>query len=150
VTRNLGLLGRPCAWDAWDIDPFYKQEHIADASFTVEPLEAGPVRSRLRLRAQLGASTITQIVSLAAGSRRLDFLTTVSWHEQHRMLRVAFPAQVATERAACEIQFGHLFRATHENTSWDMAKFEVPAHRFVDLSAADGCYVKGHTHISVS
>ena len=129
---------RPCAWDAWDIDRFYKQEHITDARFTVEPLEAGPVRSRLRLRAQLGASTIAQVVTLAAGSRRLDFRTTVSWHEQHRMLRVAFPAQVATERVACEIQFGHLFRATHENTSWDMAKFEVPAHRFVDVSAADG------------
>ena len=54
------------------------------------------------------------------------------------MLRVAFPAAVASERAACEIQYGHLFRATHQNTGWDMAKFEVPAHRFVDVSAADG------------
>lgn len=128
---------RPCNWDAWDIDKFYQQERIADVVFQVERLGAGPVRSRLRLSGKVGDSAVTQIVSLEAGSRRLDFRTTVDWRERHRMLRVAFPAQVATDRAACEIQYGHLYRATHTNTSWDMAKFEVPAHRWVDLSAPD-------------
>src|SRR6185312_14873429 len=28
-------------------------------------------------------------------------------------------------------------RPTHRNTSWDAAKFEVPAHRWADLSEAD-------------
>ncbi|MCK6491021.1 MAG: glycosyl hydrolase-related protein [Planctomycetes bacterium] len=128
---------RPNFWDAWDIDKFYKEERIADLAFAVERLGAGPVRSRLRLTATAGSSPVTQIVTLAAGSRRLDFATTVEWRERHRMLRVSFPAAVRTERAACEIQYGHLFRATHANTSWDMAKFEVPAHRWVDLSEAD-------------
>ena len=50
------------------------------------------------------------------------------------MLRVAFPAAVQTERAAAEIQYGHVFRPTHTNTSWDMAKFEVAAQRWVDVS----------------
>lgn len=128
---------RPNFWDAWDIDKFYKEERIADVAFAVEALGSGPVRSRLRLSGKIGSSTITQIVSLEPGSRRLDFRTEVDWRESHRMLRVSFPAAVHAERAACEIQYGHLFRATHQNTSWDMAKFEVPAHRWVDISAAD-------------
>ena len=35
---------------------------------------------------------------------------------------------------ACDIQFGHVMRPTHASTSWDAAKFEVCAHRYVDLS----------------
>lgn len=128
---------RPNFWDAWDIDKFYREERIADVAFAVEALGSGPVRSRLRLSGRIGDSSIVQTVTLEPGSRRLDFRTEVDWRESHRMLRVSFPAAVHAERAACEIQYGHLFRATHQNTSWDMAKFEVPAHRWVDISAAD-------------
>lgn len=128
---------RPLFWDAWDIDKFYKEERISDVAFTVEKLGAGAVRSRLRLSGKIGSSTIEQIVTLEAGSRRLDFRTSVDWREKNRMLRVAFPVGLHAERASCEIQYGFLQRATHTNTSWDMAKFEVPAHRWVDISEAD-------------
>ena len=33
-----------------------------------------------------------------------------------------------------ETQYGMLQRPTHRNTSWDLAKFEVCAHKFADLS----------------
>jgi alpha-mannosidase len=36
--------------------------------------------------------------------------------------------------ATCGIQFGCLERPTHRNTSWQQAKFEVPGHRWMDLS----------------
>jgi alpha-mannosidase len=128
---------KPNFWDAWDIDKFYREMRIEDVRFTVKALGSGPVRNRLSFSAKVGDSTITQVVSLEADSRRLDFVTTVDWKERNRMLRVSFPAAVHAERAACEIQYGHSFRATHRNTSWDMAKFEVPAHRWVDISEAD-------------
>jgi alpha-mannosidase len=41
---------------------------------------------------------------------------------------------VHAREAACDIQFGHVMRPTHTSTSWDAAKFEVCAHRYVDLS----------------
>ena len=125
---------RPNYWDAWDVDRFYRDAKIADAVCTVEDLGGGPVRRRLRLSTRIGDSDLTQTVVLTAGSRRLDFETHVAWREGHRMLRVAFPAAVQTERAAAEIQYGHVFRPTHTNTSWDMAKFEVAAQRWVDVS----------------
>ena len=125
---------RPVAWDAWDVDRFYRDEKIATAVCTVENLGGGPVRRRLRLRSHIGDSDLCQTVVLTAGSRRLDFETHITWRECHRMLRVAFPAAVQTERAAAEIQAGYVFRPTHTNTSWDMARFEVAAQRWVDVS----------------
>ncbi len=36
--------------------------------------------------------------------------------------------------ATCGVQFGAVRRPTHASTSWDAAKFEVCAHRYVDLA----------------
>ena len=48
---------------------------------------------------------------------------------------------VHTDHAAYETQFGHVVRPTHENTTWDAARFEVCAHRWVRV--ADGGYGVG-------
>jgi alpha-mannosidase len=50
------------------------------------------------------------------------------------MLRVQFPIDIQAVTANYEIQFGHVARPTHMNTSWDMAKFEVVAHKWADIS----------------
>ena len=36
--------------------------------------------------------------------------------------------------ASCGVQFGAVRRPTHPSTSWDAAKFEVCAHRYVDVA----------------
>ena len=45
---------------------------------------------------------------------------------------------VRAPSATYEVQFGYLQRPTHANTSWDAARFEVPAQRWADLSEP-GC-----------
>jgi alpha-mannosidase len=40
---------------------------------------------------------------------------------------------VRADRSAAETQFGHVFRPTHSNTSWEAAKFEICAHRFLHV-----------------
>lgn len=52
-------------------------------------------------------------------------LPQVHWHEAHKFLKVEFPARVRSPQATYEVQFGHLQRPTHHNTSWDWARFEV-------------------------
>jgi len=126
---------RPANWDAWDIDIYYENQWRENAKLEAAAwIATGPVRQGLQFDFSIGASKITQQVFLAQGSRRLDFETRVDWHELHQMLRVAFPVNVVAETASYEIQYGHVKRNTHRNTSWDMAKFEVVAHRFADLS----------------
>lgn len=50
------------------------------------------------------------------------------------MLRTAFDVDVRAMRASYDIAFGVCERSTHTNTSWDEVQFEVPAHKWVDLS----------------
>jgi alpha-mannosidase len=125
----------PNFYDAWDVDR-YAFEAVTDltALDTVSIVETGPLRASLRFTRTLGASTISQVVSLEAGARRVVFTTDVDWQESHRLLKVAFPVTVRSPRATYEIQFGQVERPTHENTTWDEARFEVCAQQWADLS----------------
>ncbi len=126
---------KPMAFDAWDIDIYY-QEKMREVCELIEAEveETGPLRGVLRLRWRYGQSTLTQRVCLYRGSPRIDFKTEVDWHERQTLLKVAFPVDVRATRATYDIQFGSLERPTHWNTSWDVARFESVAHKWVDLS----------------
>ncbi len=125
-------------FEAWDVDIFYMQEKNADLDGEFSGSFTGPVRSGLEFTFHYGKSSIRQVITLTPQSRRLDFETSVSWHESRRMLRTAFPVAVQSPEALFDIQYGHIRRATHNNTSWETAQFEVCAHKFADLSDAAG------------
>ncbi|MBE7190628.1 glycoside hydrolase family 38 C-terminal domain-containing protein, partial [Jatrophihabitans endophyticus] len=126
--------------DAWDIDPFVLEAggEISAETDPLEIVENHPLRAVVRVSRRFGSSGLVQRICLRAGSARLDFETEVDWHENRRLLQVAFPVNVRSLRATFETQFGHVERPTHRNTSWDAARFEVCAHRWADLSEGDG------------
>ena len=129
---------RPAEYDAWDVDRSYLDDFEERAGpVAPEVVESGGLRAAVRFRRSFGASTLTQTLVLHAGSRRLDFLTEVDWHERHSFLKVAFPVAVQADQATYEIQFGHVTRSTGDNTPWEKARFEVCAHRWADLSEGD-------------
>ncbi len=125
----------PNFYDAWDIDRF-ALEHAVDLVDveSIEVVEPGPLRAGIRVTRRFGDSRLAQVIRLDAGSPFLEFETEVDWHETNRLLKVAFPVDVRSLRATYEIQYGHVERPTHANTSWDVARFEVCAHKWVDLS----------------
>ena len=117
----------PSQWDAWDVD-------AADRSGVLALDQAASVHAegnRLLIRHEFGSSTIQESVSLSPDGRAVDLEVRVDWQERQKLLKLGFPAAVLADRAASEIQFGHLQRPTHSNTSWDHARFETPAHRWV-------------------
>lgn len=130
---------KPNNWDAWDVDIFHLDKRFEiDRAVSAQVVERGPLRVALSFTYQLSPnSTLAQTVTLDALSPRLDFNTEVEWHEQEKFLKVEFPLNVRAAAATYETQFGHLQRPTHFNTSWDMARFEVVAHRWADLSNAE-------------
>jgi len=129
---------RPNNWDAWDVDFFYRDALIETAEATeAVSLSNGEVVKQLRFVFTIGNSTIEQAVSLNPHSKRLDFFTQVDWKESHKMLRVHFPVNIRSDQASFDIQYGHVRRNTHRNTSWDKAKFEVVGHKYADLSDHD-------------
>lgn len=126
---------KPLAFDAWDIDPYYVEKmREVDELVAAEVEESGPLRGVLRLTWRFLDSTITQRLTVYAESRRIEFRSEVDWQERQILLKAAFPTTVRSTRATYEIQFGSIERPTHHNTSWDWARFEVVAHRWVDLS----------------
>jgi alpha-mannosidase len=126
---------RPLNWDAWDVDIF-----LDDKMWTAEPAqsiavaEAGRLRATLEVRRRILNSEYVQRISLRRNSPQLDFATTIDWRERHIFLKVAFPVDVLSPTATYEIQWGNTERPTHRNTSWDWARFETCAQKWVDLS----------------
>jgi alpha-mannosidase len=127
---------RPVAWEAWDIDPAHLETRadVAPAS-GIADVRTEPLRAEVAFEREVGArSRLRQVVRLDAGARRLEVRTTADWHEDHRLLKVAFPLAVHAPEATYETAFGVARRPTHASTGHDLARYEVSGHRFADLS----------------
>jgi alpha-mannosidase len=96
--------------------------------------ETGPHRIAVAITRTFEHSTIRQELRLWANSARLDIHTHIDWHDRHWLLKAHFPVNVRSAQATFETAFGVVQRPTHRNTSWQQAQFEVPGHRFVDVS----------------
>jgi len=126
---------KPLRFDAWDIDIFYRDKPYKPMNLIkTEVLEVGPVRGVLRLSWEFNKSIIRQDMIIYQDKDRVDFETFVSWKEEQVLLKAFFPVDIHTTDATYEIQYGNIQRPTHTNTEWDFAKFEVSAHKWVDLS----------------
>jgi alpha-mannosidase len=127
----------PANFDAWDIDSNYLKHRVDLMELSRQEVEVpGGLRGAVRFTREFGSSRFSQRMVLDAGSRVLRFECDVDWQEEHKLLKVAFPVAVRSSRATYEIQFGHVERSTHANTSWDQARFEVCGHRWADLGEA--------------
>jgi alpha-mannosidase len=123
--------------DAWD----FAMDYAASTPRRLQLLSSearldGP-QAVLKQVYGIGSSRVTQEIALMDGSRRLDFRSSARWRETESMLRVRFPVDIHAEEATFEIQFGSVRRPTHRNTTWDLAKDEVPAQKWADLSQRD-------------
>lgn len=121
----------PNTWEAWDIDAHYRRNvtDLVDADAVEPDGDAG-----LRVTRSFSGSRVVQKLRLADGEDPTLHLTThVDWHETQKLLKLAFPLDVHTSSATSEMQFGHVTRPTHVNTSWDVARFETVAHRWVHV-----------------
>jgi alpha-mannosidase len=126
----------PTNYDAWDIDPYALETgRPSGAATDCQAARSGPQRAEITFTYSIGAnSSMSQTVRLDAEATRLEFHCDVDWHESHKLLKVAFPVDVRAMNATYEMQFGVVERPTHYTNSFDLAKYEVPAHRWADLS----------------
>lgn len=124
----------PNEWDGWDLERHHlgslrEVTEVADVELTTDPDGVAV----LRVHRRFGASRAVQTLALAPRSRVLRVGVEVDWHETDTLLKLAWPVDVHTDHARFETQFGHVRRHTHENTAWDHARFEVPAHRWLHV-----------------
>ena len=134
---------KPIYYDNWDIDRFYTEKSWdVNDLVSMHWIEDGPVRTTLALEYRCSLSTIRQKIHFYANTRRIDFETTVDWKLHQHLLKVEFPVDIHTDEATFDIQFGNVTRKTHSNTSWDKARFESCAQKWMD-------YSEGHYGVSL-
>ena len=125
----------PRQFDAWDIDSSYCDEGTELCCDTApDCIETGPLRGAIRVRRQHEQVEITQDYRLSRGSRLVEIHTRVRWHGRRQFLRALFPLQIRTHETWAETAFGAVARPNHRNTPWEQARFELPMHRWADVS----------------
>ena len=124
----------PYEYDAWEISKYYTEKGYAiDDVSAVEFIDEG-ARFGFEITRKFYKSVIKQKIYFYDGSNRIDFDTYADWHQEHLMLKAQFDVDVNSDKATYDIQFGSVERPVHKNTSWESAKFEVCAHKFIDYS----------------
>lgn len=130
---------KPKDWDAWNIDAdFEKERWDLDQAEEVTLAEQGAVRAAIRVVKKFQNSRFSQSIMLYAGLPRVDIRTEADWHEEHILIKAAFPIAAHSNFATFEIPYGSIQRPTTRNSPEEKAKFEVAALRWADLSDAQG------------
>ncbi|MCQ2448591.1 MAG: glycosyl hydrolase-related protein [Clostridia bacterium] len=135
LNRLVAYEDMPFQYDNWEIAPYYKQKSWELCAPAVFEVIADGDRAGLCITRHYGNSVITQKIYLYAHSiRRIDVVTNISWKEKKQLLKAHFPLNLLFNKATFDIQFGNVERSTTANAGWDSAKFESPAHKWVDCS----------------
>lgn len=126
---------KPMWHDNWDIDEYYSEKsYKIDKIVSFKVLENGPLYLLIEIKKQISNSEIVQKMYIYKNEIKIDFVTEIDWKNSQHLLKAHFPVNIHTNFATFDIQFGNVVRPNHKNTSWDRARFECGAHKYIDLS----------------
>ncbi len=132
----------PKDYDAWNIDPgtLDVAPNFIEKIDSIHGVTENLAITGVRITSHWGKSHFIQTISLDPDSDFVNIDNEVDWHEDHVLLKAAFPLSVESDHATYEIPYGSIERTTKRTNSWEKAQFEVPAMRWADLSGkgADG------------
>lgn len=127
-------------WPAWNMTWKDRQKAPVDYmnhSASLKVVEQGPVRVAIEIQRAGRNSTISQVVSLAAGEagRRVEISNKADWQSKGVSLKASFPLSAENEVATYNLGVGTIQRGNN-----DSLKFEVPAKEWFDLTDKSGKY----------
>ncbi|ACL70250.1 alpha-mannosidase [Halothermothrix orenii H 168] len=126
---------KPGALNAWDIVETYKNQEINLPDWeNITVIEDGPVSIALRMERKFSNSKAVQVIRMFDNKPQIDFDTWVDWQEEEKLLKVAFPVNVRSRTYSTDTSAGGFERMNHKNTGWEQGQFEVPCHKWVDIS----------------
>ncbi len=129
---------KPIHESAWNLEINYQKKYwdLIEAE-DIRVLSDDGEKAGIEITRKFNKSTIKQKIILRRNSARLDFETEADWYETEKILKAAFYTDILSTKATYEIAHGSIERPTHYSTSYDLAKFEVSAHKWADLSEGD-------------
>jgi len=130
----------PEQWPAWNMDWNDRKKPALgymNESPSLRIVEQGPVRVAIEVKRQGMNSSITQIVSLAAGEagKHVEVANVCDWQSQGVSLKADFPLTVSNPKATYNLGVGAIQRNND-----DSVKFEVPSKEWFDLTTVDNSY----------
>jgi alpha-mannosidase len=137
-------------WDAWNIDPKYAEKplspsvlksHGSPSAPAIEwRIVNGAVRQSIRVVRELAGCDFTQDYILDAHSPIVRIETSVDWQAEHVLIKANFPLNLTADISTAETACGAIDRPTIPQTPAEKAKWELPMHRWVDLTDRSGKY----------
>jgi alpha-mannosidase len=114
--------------DTWshDVVSFDRVIGQFEANGGVASLERGPVRQTIRVPGRWGRSTVTLDYTLYAGEKQVYLSMMVDWQEQLKILKLAFPFDLADPQSRAATPYGSIQRADDGG--------EEPCQAWVDVS----------------
>jgi len=125
------------AWNMdWD-DQNKPPRGYVDGAPTVKVVENGPVRVALQVERTAEGSTFVQTIRLASGSAgsRVEIANHIRWFGRTCALKATFPLTVSNPMATYNWELGTIQRGNN-----DPKKFEVPSHKWIDLTDTSDKY----------
>ena len=156
LNRLIAFEDRPKDYDCWNIDSTFEDvfwyidtaEKICMTAYDDNGIEIkGDQKGNekiskfiLNVDRKFRNSSICQKILFYNDSKRIDFKTNIDWHEHQILVKAAFPVDVDSDEITCDIQYGSLKRSLKRDTTWEKAKFECCAHKWIDISDKEGRY----------
>lgn len=85
-------------------------DHIINDNPHIEVIQSGALRTAIRITKEYLSSTFTQTILLDKMGDRIDIAADIDWHEDSKLLKIAFPLSVSNTEASYEIQYGVIKR----------------------------------------
>jgi len=126
------------SWPAWDVieselnkEPTYV---LNDTPTSIDVIENTPTKAVIRVTRDWSNSKFIQDITMYADTDRIDVKMAVDWHERNRLLKVSFPLRAIANNATYETGYGAVQRPTTRDDSYGRARFEVPGHKWADVT----------------
>jgi len=127
----------PMFWDAWDIACHYESYECPLSPCNLNVIESNAIRKVIQVTYRVDDTQMIQRYLFNYYDQTITVENEIDWHHRRMLLKAEFDTTVLCRRAAFDLGAGYIFRNTHKNTDMEKARFEVPGHRWVDLSERD-------------
>ena len=132
------FLDGPQKEDAWNLYSDYKDRQVSvEWKNKIYIKENNSLRTVVCVYKNSEKITVNQEIIMYRSLARIDFNTEIDWNERNKVLKAVFPLNVMSPYATYEIGFGAIERPTYPSNPWEVSKFEVSGHRWVDISEGD-------------
>ncbi len=125
----------PFIYDNWDIDADYSLKEKPVKFISREVVSVGEYLLVIRITHALAQnSLLVTDVKFRYDSPQIEFENHLTAGDTHTLIRAEHDTTLFAQSYRCETQFGNLLRNTYSRDKSDIAKFEVCAHKWTDLS----------------